>query len=150
MEVLVDTCGWIEWLTDGVLAERFAHFLTEPESLIVPTCLQFELYKWVKRERNETLAMEIMALTNQTQVIPLTTALALYAADLSLAHRLSFADTLIYATACHYEVTLVTIDDHFAGLTGVTYFPKRLLSEPWSLATSSLITAIAFSRCWNS
>jgi len=25
---------------------------------------------------------------------------------------------------------LVTIDDHFAGLTGVTYFPKRLLSEP--------------------
>ncbi|WP_089728160.1 type II toxin-antitoxin system VapC family toxin [Candidatus Thiosymbion oneisti] len=130
MEVLVDTCGWIEWLTDGVFAERFAPFLTEPESLIVPTCLQFELYKWVKRERNETLAMEIMALTNQTQVIPLTTALALYAADLSLAHRLSFADALIYATARRYEVTLVTIDDHFAGLTDVTYFPKRLLSEP--------------------
>jgi len=43
---------------------------------------------------------------------------------------LSFADALIYATARRYEVTLVTIDDHFAGLTGVTYFPKRLLSEP--------------------
>jgi len=130
MEVLVDTCGWIEWLTDGILSDRFEPFLADLQSLIVPTCLQFELYKWVKRERNETLAMEVMALTNQTQVIPLTTALALYAADLSLAHRLSFADALIYATARHYEVTLVTSDDHFAGLADVTYIPKRLLSEP--------------------
>jgi len=74
--------------------------------------------------------MEVMALTNQTQVIPLTTALALHAADLSLEHRLSFADALIYATARHHEVALVTSDDHFAGLANVTYIPKCLLSEP--------------------
>lgn len=69
-------------------------------------------------------------MTKQTQVIPLTSSLALHAADLSLAHRLPFADALIYATALHCKATLVTIDDHFAGLTGVTYFPKHLLSEP--------------------
>jgi len=130
MEVLVDTCGWIEWLTDGMLANRFEPFLADPQSLIVPTCLQFELYKWVERERNEIFAMEVTALTNQTQVVPLTTGLALEAADLSLAHRLSFADALIYATALHCDVTLVTSDDHFAGLADVTYIPERLPSEP--------------------
>ena len=56
--------------------------------------------------------------------------MALYAADFSLAHRLSFADALIYATALSCEVTLVTSDEHFAGLADVTYIPKRLLSEP--------------------
>jgi len=130
MEVLVDTCGWIEWLTDGILSDRFEPFLADLQSLIVPTRLQFELYKWVKRESNETLAMEVMVLTNHTQVIPLTTAPALYAVDLSLERRLSFADALIYATARHYEVALVTSDDHFAGLADVTYIPKCLLSEP--------------------
>jgi len=44
MEVLVDTCGWIEWLTDGILSDRFEPFLADLQSLIVPTCLQFELY----------------------------------------------------------------------------------------------------------
>jgi len=130
MMVLVDTCGWIEWLTDGVLAERFAPYLTTPELLIVPTCLQFDLYKWVKRERGETLAMETVAMTKQTHIIPLTSPLALHAADLSLAHHLPFADASIYATALLYKANLMTIDDHFAGLTGVTYYPKHLLSEP--------------------
>ncbi|MCB2264094.1 MAG: type II toxin-antitoxin system VapC family toxin [Candidatus Thiosymbion ectosymbiont of Robbea hypermnestra] len=130
MTVLVDTCGWIEWLTDDVLAERFAPYLSDPESLIVPTCLQFELYKWVKRERDERLALEVVAMTKETQVVPLTSPLALYAGDLALAHHLPFADSLIYATALYCEATLVTMDDHFAGLIGVTYFPKHLLSEP--------------------
>lgn len=51
MAVLVDTCGWIEWLTDGPLAEDFGPCLQTSEVLLVPTALQFELCKWVKRER---------------------------------------------------------------------------------------------------
>jgi len=70
MKVLVDTCGWIEWLTDGVLADKFADYLIELDSLIVPTSIQYELHKWICREQNEVLAMEIIALTQQAQVIP--------------------------------------------------------------------------------
>ncbi len=36
MEVLVDTCGWIEWLTDSVLADRFQPYFKESETLVVP------------------------------------------------------------------------------------------------------------------
>jgi predicted nucleic acid-binding protein len=124
MPVLVDTCGWIEWLTDGPLAERFRPYFADPASLLVPTCLQFELYKWAKRERGEPVGLEAVALTEQGQVQPLTTAIALHAADLALQHRLSFADALIYATASQHQAELVTSDDHFVGLPGVVYFEK--------------------------
>lgn len=130
MAALVDTCGWIEWLTDGPLADRFGPYLAEPADLVVPTSLQFELYKWVKRERGEPEALEVIALTDGADIAPLTTAIALLAADLALDHRLSFADALIYATAHQKQVPLITSDDHFEGLAGVTYFDKRDKGEP--------------------
>ena len=44
---LVDTCGWIEWLTNGMLADKYEPYFDTVELLIVPTSVQFELYKWV-------------------------------------------------------------------------------------------------------
>lgn len=125
MKALVDTCGWIEWLTDGVLAEDFRPWLEVGESLVVPTSLQFELYKWVCRERDETLALEVIALTEQGRVVALTTSLALLAADMARLHGLAFADAIIYATSRQEEATLVTSDGHFEGLPGVVYLSKR-------------------------
>ncbi|WP_018954211.1 type II toxin-antitoxin system VapC family toxin [Thioalkalivibrio sulfidiphilus] len=124
MPALVDTCGWIEWLTDGELADQFAPHLMRPEEVVVPTAIQFELYKWVKRERDEVTALEIIALTEQCHIVSLDTATALLAADLSLAHRLSFADALIYATAQRHGATLTTSDDHFEDLPGVEFYRK--------------------------
>lgn len=63
MSILVDTCGWIEWLTDGKLADSFEPYLNEASELIIPTTLQFELYKWAKREKGEVMALEVVALT---------------------------------------------------------------------------------------
>jgi hypothetical protein len=40
MAVLVDTCGWIEWLTDRTLAERFRPYLEQTDVLVVPTVVQ--------------------------------------------------------------------------------------------------------------
>jgi len=68
MKYLVDTCGWIEWLTDGILADSFAPYLRQPEELLVPTILQYELYRWVCRERDEETALEIIGLTEQGRV----------------------------------------------------------------------------------
>lgn len=124
MLLLVDTCGWIEWLTDGVLADIYQPCFAEPQMLIVPTALQFELYKWVKRERDEQSALEVVALTEQAQVLPLNTGLALTAADLALLHGMSFADAIIYGSARHTGATLVTSDSHFADLEAVEYHPK--------------------------
>lgn len=122
--VLVDTCGWIEWLTDGSLAVQYQPYMKKPEQLLIPGSLQFELYKWAKRNMGEALALEAVALTEQGRVVPLNTSLALYAADLAIEHNLSFADAIIYATARQAGVKLATSDNHFSALADVIYFQK--------------------------
>lgn len=89
---LVGTCGWIEWLTDGDLAGRFEPFMQDTRALLVPTTVQYELYKWVKREADETKALKVIALTDQAYTPPLIRDIALAAGDVSLAHQLAFAD----------------------------------------------------------
>lgn len=129
MACVVDTCGWIEWLTDGVLAADFEPLLDDLADVYIPTVIQFELYKWVKRERGEARALEVAALTEQGSVVPLHTTISLLAADIALQHGLSFADAVIYATAQHKDAVLVTADDHFKGLPGVVYFDKKMLAD---------------------
>jgi len=46
MACLVDTCGWIEWLTDGVLVTAFEPWLSDLEQVYVPTVIHSaELHK---------------------------------------------------------------------------------------------------------
>lgn len=122
--ILIDTCGWIEWLTDGVLANQYEPYFQDVESIIVPTSVQFELYKWASRVKNKQEALKVIALTEQGKVIPLTTSLSLFAGDLAQEYKLSFADAIIYATAQNEQVELITSDDHFLNLPEVVYFKK--------------------------
>jgi predicted nucleic acid-binding protein len=123
--ILVDTCGWIEWLTDGPLAEGFAPHLADPAALVGPTLVQFELYRWLCRERHESFALEVIGVTEQGQVVPMDASLALRAADLAAQHRLAMADACVYASAQQAGVELITSDAHFEGLPGVSYLPKN-------------------------
>ena len=123
--ILVDTCGWIEWLADGGLADRFQPYLEDTDSLVVPTIVQFELYKWLERNSGEEAAMKAIARTTRSTVADLDTSTALLAAEFSRDHGLSVADAVIYASARKHQADLVTSDDHFEGLAGVTYFPKK-------------------------
>lgn|SRR3990167_4086139 len=124
MKYLVDTCGWIEWLTAGKLAACFELYLKHPAELIVPTLIQYEIYKWVCREKNATLALEVTGMTENGFVIPLDTSLALSAADIAKDYYLAMADAVVYATSRCYNVLLVTSDKHFKHLPQVKYFEK--------------------------
>jgi predicted nucleic acid-binding protein len=123
--ILVDTCGWVEWLADGALADTFQPYLEDAEALVVPTIVQFELYKWLERNRGDEAAMKAIARTTRSRVVDLDTSTALLAAELSRDHGLSVVDAVIYASARKHKIDLVTSDDHFEGLPGVTYFPKK-------------------------
>lgn len=35
--ILVDTCGWIEWLTNGPLSDCYAPYINQIELVLVPT-----------------------------------------------------------------------------------------------------------------
>ena len=121
---LIDTCGWIEWFTDDVLAEKFTPYFQQLPNIIVPTVLQYELYKWLCREQDEAIAQAVIRITEQGKVIGLDTTLAILAAKLASQYQLSVADALIYATAQQQEAKLITSDVHFSNLPDTCYFSK--------------------------
>ena len=43
--MIVDSFGWIEWLTEGELADKYADYLRSPEKLITPVIVIYEVYK---------------------------------------------------------------------------------------------------------
>lgn len=119
--VLVDTSAWIEWLKDSPLAAGIAPHMKRLESILVPAVVQYELYRWALRERGEARALDAIGLTQQGQVVPLDTQLALRAAELAGDLKLAMADAIIYATARSRDVLLLTCDAHFEKLPAVEY-----------------------------
>lgn len=124
MNILVDTCGWIEWIAAGVLAKQFRPYLSHPEKLLIPTVLQYELYKWSCQKLDAERASEIIGITKLGHEVTLDTDSALFAAEISIEYKLSMADAIIYSISRNHEVPLITCDNHFENLPGVTYIKK--------------------------
>jgi predicted nucleic acid-binding protein len=122
--VVVDTSAWIEWLTGSALGRKLGKHIPDKAQCIVPTIVQLELSKWLVRELGEEQADQVIAYTQKCVVVPLDTTVALLAADLHRAHKLATADAIVYATARHQGVDLLTCDAHFKGLPGVALFTK--------------------------
>ena len=118
---VVDSSGWVEFLSDGPLADECSRHLEDLSQVVTPTIVLFEVYKWVKRERGEEDALVVAAQMEKTTLAPLTSTIALTAADSSLEHGLAMADAIVYATASIHQAALVTSDRDFAALPGVTY-----------------------------
>lgn len=121
MTVLVDSSGWIEYVAAGPLADRFAPYFGRSDQIITPTIVLYEVYKKVKRERGEEMALLVAGRLNATRIVPLTSSIALLAADLSLRHGLAMADAIVYATAMDQNATLVTSDADLKDLPEVVY-----------------------------
>ncbi len=122
--IVVDSSGWLQFFTDGPLAEQYANRLRQPGNVVTPTIIMYEVYKHSKRLRGEDGALETVAAMQKTRVVDLTPEIALVAADLSHEHKLPMADAIILATARLYEAEVVTSDSDFEGVPGVTYIPK--------------------------
>ena len=122
--ILVDSSGWIEFFTNGPLADRYARHLEKAAEVIVPTIVLFEVYKKIKRERNEETALAAVATMQNTHVLPLTEELSLLAADASLQHGLAMADAIVYASAVQENAQLITSDSDLKDLPKVVYYPK--------------------------
>ena len=76
----------------------------------------YEVYKVLRRDLSEERAVEAVSLLRRATIAHVDEPLALEAADVSLAHGLAMADSLVFATARRFRATLVTGDADFAGL----------------------------------
>lgn len=114
----MDSSGWIEYLADRPLANRFAPYIEGQEPLLVSAIEVYEVYKVLRRDFSEDRAIEASSALRRATIAPVDEALALLAADVSLTHGLAMADSIVYATARRHGAKLVTADGDFEGLPG--------------------------------
>ena len=124
MRNLVDSSGWLEFFTDGALALKYFRYLEKLQDVVVPSLVVYEVYKKIKKERNEEEALVAVAHMGKAKIVGLDDALALFAADISLKYGLPMADAIIYATALQENARLITSDSHFSRLTNVVFLKK--------------------------
>ena len=118
---VVDSSGWLEYLSDGPNARFFAPAIERPAELIVPTISIFEVFKRVLMQRGESPALETVALMHQGRIVELTTPLAIEAARISKVASLPMADSIMLATARAMDAVLWTQDADFDGVEGVRF-----------------------------
>ena len=121
---VIDSSGWLEYLTDGPNARHFAAPLADPSRLLVPTISLYEVFRVVLRERGEDDAVQAAALMRRGREIALSQALALEAAWLAHERGLAMDDAIILATARANRATLWTQDADFEGVSSVRYYAK--------------------------
>lgn len=92
---VVDTSARVEWLVGSALGCGLAAQIPRRDECIVPTIVQLELAKWLRREVGEERADEVIAYTQKCVVVALDTPIALLAAEPHRLHRLATADAIV-------------------------------------------------------
>jgi len=122
---VVDSSAWLEYFANGPNASFFASAIELTEDLLVPSLVLYEVFKRVLEQRDETQALEAVAVMQQGRVVDLDSRIALEAARISHRAKLPMADSIILATARTHEATLWTQDADFKGLSGVQYRKRK-------------------------
>ena len=126
---IVDSSGWIEYVTDGKNATFFEAPITNSDDLLVPTICLYEVFKRVLRELGEERALDAMGVMSLGTILDLDRQIAIDAAQISNELKLAMADSIILATARANHATLWTQDEHFKHIESVKYIEKRLKSK---------------------
>jgi toxin FitB len=118
--VVIDSSGWLEYITGDEKADLFAPYFENDVQVLVPVIVLYEVRKVLLRGYTKANVQAFESEALQRQVIDIDEHIALSAATDSLVHRLAMAEALIYATARRYRARLITSDSHFASLPDVT------------------------------
>jgi predicted nucleic acid-binding protein len=121
---IIDSHGWIEYFSDGKLAEKYSKYIekSDPKNYFTPAIIIYEVFKKFKANYSEEDAITATAhIENCTKVIDIDTNYAILGADTSLNKKLPMADALIYCVASHLNAKLITSDKHFQDLDDVVF-----------------------------
>ena len=122
---LVDSSGWLEYLSGGKQAATFASVIQQTDELIISVINKYEVYKKLILDTDEKKALETIAAMYYGRLVPVTDTIAMSAAEASIKYHLPLADSILLATAKSEEAVLWTMDAHFKDIPGVQYIPKE-------------------------
>ncbi len=121
---VVDSSGWIEYLTDSPRADLFELPILDRNFLLVPTIALFEVHKILSRKLPTELVDKALNVMRLGRVLDLTDARAIAASKAARQHKLALADAAMYSMAQEHGATFWTQDADYDGLPGVRYFAK--------------------------
>src|SRR3990167_6638856 len=113
---VVDSSGWIEYLEEKPHASSVEKYLVSTDSLVVPTLIFYEVFRQLIKKSSEEEALLAVTQMEKGIVVPLSQEISIYAAQLSLKHKLGTADAIIYASAQMNDAELITLDNDFRDL----------------------------------
>jgi toxin FitB len=125
---VVDSSGWIEYLTDSTRADLFAEPIERREKLFVPTIALFEVHKILSRNLPEDVVDRCLNVMRLGRVLDLTDQRAIAASKAARQYGLALADAAMYSMAQEHGATFWTQDVDYQNLPGVRYFSKQ--SQP--------------------
>ena len=125
MKNIVDSCGWMEYFSDGHNAGFFAPAIEDTKNLIVPAICIYEVFKRVCQQSGDTAALRAVSAMSDGAVIDFDGDCAIAAAKLSLDHGLPMADSIILAVAHGCKAVVWTQDADFKNIPGVKYTAKH-------------------------
>ena len=121
---VVDSSGWVEFLTGGANARVFSNPIQDVHTLLVPSITILEVFKKILQDRDENIALDVIGHMFHGRVVDLDGELALSAAKIGRELKLPLADSVILATARLHRALLWTQDKDFERIDGVRYIPK--------------------------
>jgi len=121
---VIDSSAWLSYFAGDNNADLFSKPIEALDKLLVPSITITEVFKSVLRQRNEELALQVVAHMKQGTVIALDGELAINAAVFGAELKLPLADSIIYATARKFNAVVWTQDADFKGLESVKFYPK--------------------------
>jgi len=115
---LLDSFAWIEYFTGSSRGAKVRDYIESDEPLYIPSiCLTEIKSRYLRDKKDPTTRIELI--TERSFIVPLDKEIALLAADVKQKHELHTIDAIVYATAQQKGLTLVTGDQHFAGIPNV-------------------------------
>ncbi len=118
--VILDSSGWLEYLTTDTKADLFAPYFEGQRPILVPAIVLYEVRKVLLLRQARDVADIFISEALRRTIIPVDEEIALSAAAISLQFRLAMADALLYATSEREKAEFVTSDPHFKDLPRVT------------------------------
>jgi predicted nucleic acid-binding protein len=117
MKVL-DSFAWIEYFMGSERGAKVRRYIEGEYPLYTPSICLTEIKSRYLREQKDCTP-RINFIVERSFILSLDENIALLAADIKQNHKLHTIDAIIYATALHKKLTLVTGDEHFRNLPNV-------------------------------
>jgi predicted nucleic acid-binding protein len=115
---LLDSFAWIEYFTGSARGAKVRGYIESDEPLYIASiCLTEVKSRYLRDKKDPTERIELIA--ERSFIVLLDKEIALLAADVKQERKLHTIDAIVYATAQHKGLTLVTGDQHFANMPNV-------------------------------